>query len=322
MSMKKLVNLLSNRVVFLTVLLIIVVIVMSSISPYFLRWDSLITMSRFSAALALVGFGQSLVILGGGAGIDLSVGSIISLAGVLFGFIVTAGVNVWVAAILTVIIGGLLGAVNGAIISILESPPLIITLGTNYAYGALALVLTKGIPISGFPESFGFLSNGKILGIPTQIALIVIPVFAILIFGMTRTKFGRHIYLIGVNEEAAQIAGIQVKKYRFSLYTISGIFAGLSAIIFSSWFMTSRPDVGVGMDMESITVAVLGGIMITGGIGNLVGTALAVVIVTFIASGLQLANINTIWQLAVLGGLLLFSVAINQLFVKRQSISL
>lgn len=320
MVIKKIVRLLSNRVVFLSVLLVIVIVVMSLISPYFLSLNNFLTMSRFSAALALVGIGQSLVILGGGAGIDLSVGSIISLSGVLFGFIVQAGINVWLAALLTVIIGGLLGSVNGLTVAILDAPPLIGTLGTNYAYGALALVLTGGIPVSGFPKEYGFLASGKVLGIPTQILLIVIPVFLFLFFVMRRTSFGRHIYLMGVNEEAAQISGIQVKKHRFILYTLSGILAGLSAAILSSWFMASRPDVGSGMDMESITVAVLGGIAIMGGIGNLVGTLLAIVIVTMIASGLQLANINTIWQLAVLGVILLFSVALNQLFIKSQSL--
>jgi len=319
MVIKKLIRLLSNRVIFLSILLVIVIVVMSLISPYFLSLNNFMTMSRFSAALALVGVGQSLVILGGGAGIDLSVGSIISLSGVLFGFLVNTGLNVWFCAFLTVIIGGLLGSVNGLTIAILDAPPLIGTLGTNYAYGALALVLTGGIPISGFPESFEFLASGDLLGIPTQILLIVIPVFLLLFFIMRNTSFGRHIYLIGVNEEAAQMSGIQVKTHRFILYTLSGILAGISATIFSSWFMASRPDVGAGMDMETITVAVLGGISITGGVGNLVGTLLAIIIVTMIASGLQLANINTIWQLAVLGIILLGSVALNQLFVKSQS---
>jgi ribose/xylose/arabinose/galactoside ABC-type transport system permease subunit len=321
MVLKKLVNLLSNRVVFLFVLLVIVIIVMSLISPYFLSLNNFLTMSRFSAALALVGIGQTLVILGGGAGIDLSVGSIISLAGVLFGFIVQSGVNVWFAAVLTVIIGGVLGSVNGLTVAMLDAPPLIATLGTNYAYGALALVLTGGVPISGFPEEFGFLASGEVLGIPTQILLIIIPVFLLLFFIMRKTSFGRHIYLIGVNEEAAQISGIQVKTHRFILYSLSGLLAGLSATVLSSWFMASRPDAGTGMDMETITVAVLGGISITGGVGDLVGTLLAIIIVTMIASGLQLANINTIWQLAVLGIILLVSVALNQLFVKSQSVN-
>jgi len=314
---QKIIQLLSNRVIFLLFLLVIVIMVMSLISPYFLNIDNLITMARFGAVLALVGLGQSLIILAGGAGIDLSVGSMISLSGVLFGFMVTAGMNVWLSAALTVLIGGILGSVNGVTIALWGLPPLIGTLGTMYAYGALALVMTNGVPISGFPESFSFLANGKVFGLPSQIILVVLPAFAILFFIMRKTNFGRWIYLVGVNENAAQFSGIQVKRVRFFLYIISGLLAGLGAVIMSSWLMASRPDSGSGMDMRSITVAVLGGIDIYGGVGNLMGTILAVLIVTMIASGLQLANINTIWQLAVLGIILLGAVSLNQIFVSK-----
>jgi len=315
---KKIFSLLSNRVFFLLLLFVIVALIMSLISPYFFDLDNMITMSRFGAVLVLVGLGQSLVILGGGAGIDLSVGSIISLSGVALGLMVGAGINDWFAATITVFIGGLLGSLNGVTIALLGLPPLIGTLGTLYAYGALALVITKGVPLSGFSENFSFLANGKILGIPTQILLIVIPVFLILLILMDKTNFGRSIYLVGVNDVAAQFSGIQVKRVRFILYTISGLLAGMGAIIMSSWFMASRPDVGNGMEMRAITVAVLGGIDIFGGVGNIGGTILAVLIVTMIASGLQLANINTIWQLAILGFILLGAVALNQVFVKKQ----
>jgi len=316
---KRFITLLSNRVFFLLLLLVLVTVGMSLISPYFFDWKNMVTMTRFGAPLALIGLGQSLVILGGGAGIDLSVGSIISISGVFFGFMVGAGINDWVAAVITVFIGGILGSVNGMTIALLGLPPLIGTLGTMYTYGALALVLTKGRPLSGFSESFSFLANGEVLGIPTQVMLIVIPVFIILLIMITKTNFGRWVYLVGVNEEAAQISGIQVKRVRFILYTISGLLAGMSAIIMSSWFMASRPDVGNGMEMQAITVAVLGGIDIFGGVGNLTGTMLSVLIVTMIASGLQLANINTIWQLAILGLILLGSVALNQIFVENQN---
>ena len=314
---KNIIQLLSNRVIFLLLLLVVVIIVMSLISPYFLNFDNMVTMARFGAVLALVGFGQSLIILAGGAGIDLSVGSMISLSGIFFGFMVNAGMNVWFAAVLTVLIGGVLGSVNGLTIAIWGLPPLIGTLGTMYAYGALALVMTSGVPLSGFPESFSFLANGKVLGLPSQIVLVVLPAFLILYFIMQKTNFGRWVYLVGVNENAAQFSGIQVKRVRFILYVISGLLAGLGAIIMSSWLMASRPDTGSGMDIKSITVAVLGGIDIYGGVGNLMGTILAVLIVTMIASGLQLANINTIWQLAVLGVILLGAVSLNQLFVSK-----
>lgn len=313
-------KLLSNRVYFLLALMMIVVVIMASLSPYFLTISNLISMTRFGAVLALLAIGQSLVILAGGAGIDLSIGAILSLSGVLFGMLVQdAGVNVWLAIPLTIVAGALLGAVNGVTIAWWGLPPLIATLGTLWAYGALALVLTGGVPISGFPASFAFISQEYVLGIPTQILLVVIPVYLILQFVTSRTRFGRWIYLLGVNDEAARFAGIPVARVRFILYTLNGVLAGLSAVVMASWFMAARPDAGAGMDLQSITVAVLGGIYIFGGIGSLAGTMLAVVIVTMVATGLQLANINTVWQLAVLGFMLLGAVALNQAVVRQSA---
>jgi len=313
-------KLLSNRVYFLVVLMIIVVIIMTSLSPFFLTMSNLISMTRFGAVLALLALGQSLVILAGGAGIDLSIGAILSLSGVLFGMLVRdAGVNVWLAIPLTIVAGALLGAVNGVTIVWWGLPPLIATLGTLWAYGALALVLTRGVPISGFPTSFAFISQDYILGIPTQILLIVIPVYLILQFMTSRTRFGRWIYLLGVNDEAARFAGVPVARVRFILYTLNGVLAGLGAVVTASWFMAARPDAGAGMDLQSVTVAVLGGIHIFGGIGSLAGTMLAVVIVTMVATGLQLANINAVWQLAVLGFMLLSAVALNQAVVRQSA---
>lgn len=309
-------RLLSDRIYTLLILLVLVIIVMSLISPYFLNLQNILTMTRFGAVLALIGIGESLVILAGGGGIDLSIGSIMSLSGVLFGFMVNFGLNLWLSAIGTIIVGIILGSVNGVGAALLGLPPLIVTLGTMYAYGAISLVVTKGMPISGFPKELSFLANGTVLGLPTQIILVVVPVFTILQLIMKKTSFGRWIYLVGVNDEAAQFSGIQVKEVRFSLYALNGLLAGIGAIIMSSWFMASRPDVGEGMELKAIVVAVLGGIDIFGGVGNLIGIILSVLILTLIASGLQLANINTIWQLAVLGLILLGSITINQLFAQ------
>ncbi len=312
--------LLSNRVYFLLGLMVVVVAIMSTLSPYFFDMANLLTMLRLGAVLALVGMGQSLVILAGGAGIDLSVGGILSLSGVLFGLLVTrAGIDLPYAIVLGVLIGAALGAINGITVAWWGIPPLIGTLGSGWAFSALALVITQGVPVSGFPSSFGFLGAGNILGIPAQILLVVLPAFAILYLISSRTVFGRWIYLVGVNDNAARFAGIPVLRVRFTLYVLSGLLAGLAAVIMASWLMAARPDAGAGLDLQSITVAVLGGIDIFGGTGSLVGAMLAVLIVTMLASGLQLGNINAIWQLAILGIILLGAVALNQVLSKRMA---
>lgn len=312
-------RLLTDRVYFLLALLVVIMVILSALSQYFLNIETILDITRIGAVLALVSMGQSLIILAGGAGIDLSVGSIVSLAGVLFGLLAKTGMNIWLAAALTLVIGGLLGVINSITVAWWGIPPLVGTLGTMWIYGAIALVITKGVPVSGFSKEFAFLGDGRILGIPAQILLVVIPVFLILQVMLSRTYLGRWIYLIGVNSEAARFSGIPVTGVRFLLYALSGGLAGLGAVVMASWLMAARPDVGNGLELQSITVTVLGGVYIFGGLGSLAGTILAVLIVTLMASGLQLGNINTIWQLAVLGFILLGAVALNQVILQRES---
>jgi ribose/xylose/arabinose/galactoside ABC-type transport system permease subunit len=312
-------RLLTDRVFFLLALLAVIMVILSALSQYFLNVETILDITRIGAVLALVSMGQSLIILAGGAGIDLSVGSMVSLAGVLFGVLVKAGVNIWLAAGLTLIIGGMLGMINSITVAWWGIPPLVGTLGTMWIYGAIALVITNGVPVSGFPKEFAFLGDGRILEVPAQILLVVIPVYLILQVVLSRTYLGRWIYLIGVNSEAARFSGIPVTRVRFLLYTLSGVLSGLGAVVMASWLMAARPDVGSGLELQSITVTVLGGTYIFGGYGSLAGTILAVLIVTLVASGLQLGNINTIWQLAVLGFILLGAVALNQVILQRES---
>ncbi len=311
---------LMSRTYFLTLLLVMIIIIMSILSPYFLTVQNLLEITQFGAVIALLAIGQSLVIASGNGGIDLSVGSMVSLSGVLMGLAFNAGISIWIASIIAILVGVLLGAFNGFATSVIGLPPFIATLGTMYMYGSLALVLTKGTPISGFPESFGFLGQGTILGIPTQVLLIVIPVFLIISFIVYRTVFGRQIYLVGTNDTAAKFANIKVKRTRFLLFTLSGLLSGIGSVIMSSWLMTARADVGSGLELQAITIAVLGGMHIFGGKGQLGGVMLAVLVVTMLSPGLQIANINAIWQLAILGIILIGAVALNQYSSNRLSL--
>mgnify|MGYP001000667686 CR=1 FL=1 len=315
---KVIISTLLSRNGFLCIVIIALGIILSFLSPYFLEVSNLLSMTQFGALLALVGMGQTLVIIGGRGGIDLSVGSIVSFSGVLLALLYNGGLNIWLACLAAVIIGGLLGTLNGFLVSSLSMPPLIVTLGTSYIFSSLSLVLTKGVPVSGLPASFRFIGQTQLFGIPTQIIIIVIPVFIILNWMIKNTVFGRSIYMIGVNDRAGRLVGINVKKVRVVLYTISGLLSGFGAIIMTSWLMAAKPDIGTGYDTQAITVAVLGGASMFGGEGSLFGTILAVLIITMISNGLQLANINTVWQLAVLGILLLVSIMINNLFEQRK----
>lgn len=309
-----------SRTKFLLLLFVIEMVILSLISPYFFSLSNLMQVTQFGAALTLLSLGESLVMIAGRDGIDISIGSIMSLSGVIFGLAVINGCSIPVATILTLLMGVILGSVNGFLVAVAKVPALIATLGTQYIYGSLALYLTGGIPISGFPESFEFLSLESTFGIPNQILFVVIPVTILVLLLVYKMKFGRRVYLMGTNPEAAKYTGIKERSVRMWVYILGGVLAAISAIINNSWLMTARADAGTGMEMQAITVAVLGGIGVAGGVGHLGGVLIGVVIITMMNSGLQIANINSIWQLATLGFILIIAIILNHLmsgFVAR-----
>lgn len=302
-----------SRTKFLLLLLIVEVVLLSFSSPHFLNINNLLGITQFGAILMLLALGESLVIMGGREGIDISIGSTLSLSGVFFGLAIKAGASIPVAIIITLIVGFVLGSINGIMVSFLGMPALIATLGTQYIYSSLALYLTGGVPISGFPEAFMWLSLESTLGIPNQVLFVAVPVTIAMMIVIYKTTFGRHIYLMGTNPEAAKFTAINERKTRFSLYAIAGVLAAVGAIVNNSWLMTARADAGSGMELQAITIAMLGGIAIEGGSGHLSGIIIGVLIITMMNSGLQIANVNSIWQLAVLGFVLILAVVFNQL---------
>lgn len=319
--MKKLAfSIAKSRTKFLLLLLVIEMIILSCISPYFFNMNNLLQVTQFGATLTLLSLGEALVMISGRDGIDISIGSTMSLSGVIFGLAVMNGANIPIAAFITLLGGVVFGAVNGVLVAVAKVPALIATLGTQYIYSSLALYLTGGIPISGFPDSFALLSLKSTFGIPNQILFVVIPVSVLIFILVYKMKFGRRVYLMGTNPEAAKYAGIREMKVRAMVYVLAGVLASVSAIINNSWLMTARADAGSGTEMQAITVAVHGGIGVAGGTGHLGGVLIGVVIITMLNSGLQIANVNSVWQLAALGLILIAAIILNQLmsrFVKN-----
>lgn len=226
------------------------------------------------------------------------------------------GLLIIISVVISLAAGAALGAVNGVLIAMAGVPALIATLGTQYVYSSLALYLTGGIPISGFPESFEWLSLKSTFGIPNQILFVVIPVTILVFILIYKMKFGRRAYLMGTNPEAAKFTGIREVRIRMGIYILAGVLAAISAVINNSWLMTARADAGTGMEMQAITVAVLGGISVAGGSGHLGGVLIGVIIITMMNSGLQIANINSVWQLAVLGLILILAIILNHMMNK------
>jgi ribose/xylose/arabinose/galactoside ABC-type transport system permease subunit len=247
--------------------------------------------------------------LAGGPGIDLSVGSMVSLVGVLVGTLVGAGTPVMAACAAGLLFGAVLGLVNGLLVNVLRIPSLMATLATMFAYGGLALALTEGRPLGGFPEGFAWLGQGATAGIPNSFLFVLIPTAVLLHILLTRTRIGSHIVACGNDDRAAHLAGLNVARIRTRLYVLSGILAAIGSVISMSWFLAARPDAGKGMELLAVTIAVLGGTHIFGGTGGIPGTIVAILIVTTLQIGLQLANISAAWQLGIIGALLIISVS-------------
>jgi ribose/xylose/arabinose/galactoside ABC-type transport system permease subunit len=341
--MNSLQALVARRSILLLMLFIIIFGYSSLTLPDFLEGYNIYQVLQDGVIIGLLAVGEAVVMLSGGGGIDLSVGSMLSLAGMTLGILnIILGVNIWLAVIAAVLVGGLLGAINGFFVSFVRIPPLIVTLASFYGYAAIALQLTNTHPLpdatqpnlpQSFPSAFVAIGNGNAQGIgflswipriggqgiPFQILLIFIPVVLITIFVLRRTVVGRYLYGVGTNALAARFAAIGVWKVRFWAYVASGLLAGIAAVVQTALSASATPDVGAPMNLQAITIAVLGGVSILGGEGAILDVVLATLIVIFLYNGLdlQLGNSAGIWQPAALGILLIASVLFNEVIRRR-----
>jgi ribose/xylose/arabinose/galactoside ABC-type transport system permease subunit len=279
--------------------------------------------------LAMLGLAEMLVILSGRGGIDLSVGAIVSLAGMVFGFAYGMwGWPLWLAIIATAGFGALCGAVNGFLVSYIGFPALIATLATFYAFKSIAIVINNQQPISTEPiQQLFSLSKSvelPVIGayipdVPLGIFTFLLPTVVAVWLLLARTVYGRRLYGIGTNDVAARWTGLPVRDTRFKAYVYAGLISGLVAVVTVAQFASARPDAGVsgnGMALPAITIAVLGGVAITGGIGRVAGVVLATLLIVWLNAGILLAfvgNEGSQYQLLALGAVLVFAALLNGL---------
>ena len=303
----------------LLVLWLIALVIFAVSTPAFFTLSNFTSILQFSTLLALVTLGQTLVILTGGGGIDLSVGGIVSLSGLVIAALMKQGTPAVAAGLFGIVFGGVLGGINGLIITQLRLLPLIVTLGTYYAYNGLALALTGGAPISGLPAAFGLLGQGEILAIPVHTLVLVVPIFVVLLFTLNQTPLGRWIYAVGSNEKAARLVGLPVDVIRLGVYALSGVLAALAGLVADSWLLSARPNIGDNLELLSLTATLLGGTSIFGGSGGLAGSLAAVLFFTSLQAGLQMLNVNSIWQLGLVGVFLIGSVLLDRMIRTAQT---
>jgi rhamnose transport system permease protein len=299
----------------LLLILIAALVVLAYQSDRFLTADNLLNQGRLMAEVGLVALPMTFIIITGG--IDLSVGSVLGLCAIVLGVAwQNLGLPLEAAIGVTLLVGALAGAVNGWFITRIGVPPLIMTLATLALYRGLAEGISQARSVRGYPEWFFRLGQGEVLGVPTQLWILLVAILVCAIV-LAYTAFGRSLYAIGHNETAARFSGIPVDRYKLTIYTLSGLMAGLAGYIFVSRVSTTRSDMGTGLELDVIAAVVLGGTSIFGGTGTIVGTVLGVILIQLLRNGLALTGVKGDATIVVIGAVLILSILITNVIQQR-----
>lgn len=278
-------------------------------SDRFLTADNLLNVCRQSAVNTIVSLGQLVVIIT--AGIDLSVGSILGLCCVLVAMLIHAGVPSLVAVLAALAAGSVLGALNGILYTKLHLPhPFIPTLGMMNVARGLALVISGGFPISELPAGFRFVGAGSVAGIPAPVILVALLCVAFYI-ALDRTTFGRDIFAIGGNPQAARLSGVPLDSRLILVYAVSGFTAAVGAIVLAGRMNSGFPLAGMGGELDSIAAVVIGGASFLGGVGTVSGTVVGALIMGVLRNGLNLLNVSAAWQTVVIGIVIVAAVWVD-----------
>jgi erythritol transport system permease protein len=307
--------------------LIVIIVVFSVLSPNYFSVANFLTMANHVAIYGLLSIGMLLVILNGG--IDLSVGSVLALCGVVAGALLQ-GVElplfgvilyppVWAVVVITCALGAFVGAVNGVLIAYLKVPAFVATLGTLYVARGVALLMTNGLTynnLSGRPElgntGFDWLGFNRIAGVP--IGVIVLAVVAVAChLVLTRTAFGRWLYASGGNERAAELSGVPTKGVKIAVYVLSGVCAAIAGLVLSSQLTSAGPTAGTTYELTAIAAVVIGGAALTGGRGTVGGTMLGAFVIGFLSDGLVIVGVSAYWQTVFTGAVIVLAVLLNSI---------
>lgn len=291
--------------------LILLIIVVSILNPSFLSIANIFNVLRQVSISAIIAFGMTFVILTGG--IDLSVGSTLALTGAVAASLLAGGMDPFLTMGIALLLGLILGMVNGVIITKGKVAPFIATLATMTIYRGLTLVYTEGRPISGLGDHYSFQLFGKgyFLGFPVPVVTMVIA-FIILWFILQKTTFGRRVYAVGGNEEAAKLSGINADSVKIAVYAITGFLAALSALILTSRLNSAQPTAGESYELDAIAAVVLGGTSLNGGKGWIFGTLIGALIIGVLNNGMNLIGVSSFWQQVVKGIVILLAVLMDR----------
>lgn len=289
----------------------------SFLVPYFLNVGNLLHMTLSFMEKGLIAFPMALIIITGN--IDLSVASNMAMSAAVLAISYQAGVGIWVAVLLCLLVGLLGGLFNGLVITKFKIPAIVATLGTYSMYRGISYVLLRDTTITGYPEKFSMLGRGMIGGTAIPYQLLIFIVFAAAFWVLLhKTPFGRRLYAMGNNEAAARYSGVSVERIKLILFSLSGLISSFAGFLLISRIGSTRPDIASGFELEVITAVVLGGVSITGGSGRIAGVVISLFLIGTVRYGMKLMLIPGQGVTVVIGILLIVSILISNL-VKRFS---
>lgn len=303
-------GLLRRQIFSMFLILLLIWVVLSLLSPYFFTVNNLFEITLQSAVFAIIAAGETFVIFSGG--IDLSVGSVFAFSSVVGGLVFQSTGSAFLSILTSILAGIFAGFINGAFITKLKVPPFVATLGMMGIARGFALILCKGIPIYGLTKGYMWLGQGKIFGIIPVPTIIVAIIFILAFLVLKYTKFGRFTYAIGSNSEATRLSGIHIHRVTLGIYMVSGMMAAVAGVIESARLATIQPAGGAGYELLAIGAVVIGGTSLFGGEGEIIATLIGALIVTTIRNGLNILGIYAFWQYVVNGLIIIIAVAIDQ----------
>lgn len=284
------------------------------LTPHFLTLSNLVNIVEQTSINAIVAAGMTFVILSGG--IDLSVGSIVALAGVVLGAALQGGQPLPVALILAAVTGVTCGLANGALISWGRLPPFIVTLGMMSIARGAALLFTEGRPVSGFDAAFRAMATGRVGVVPAPVIAMAI-VYAAAHFVLARTTFGRYVYAIGGNEEATRLSGVSIRFHKTMIYGVSGLMSACAAVLLTARLNSAQPIAGINYELDAIAATVIGGTSLMGGEGTLGGTLVGALIMGVLRNGLNLLGVSSFLQQIVIGAVIIVAVLLDTMLKRR-----
>jgi ribose/xylose/arabinose/galactoside ABC-type transport system permease subunit len=286
------------------------------LTPHFLTVSNLLNVLEQTAINAVIAVGMTYVIVSGG--IDLSVGSLLALSGVVLGTLLHAGVPVPVAIGLGLAVGFLFGTFNGLAVSWGRLPPFIATLGMMSIARGCALLFTEGRPVSGFDAGFRSLATERPFGIPGPV-FVTLLVYAAAQFVLSETRFGRYVYAMGGNEEATRLSGVNVKLHKTMVYGVSGLTSAVAAVLLTARLNSAQPIAGIMYELDAIAATVIGGSSLRGGEGGLGGTLIGALIMGVLRNGLNLLGVSSFLQQVVIGLVIVFAVLVDTALKARRT---